>query len=78
MAAGIASAAAASGTAATAGDYTITVTGRDVAGQTVSVKTEIAGRVDRVDLSGDEPILVIGGVQVPLNNVKAITGSATP
>ena len=66
------------GQTAPAGDYTITVTGRDVAGQPVSVKTEIAGRVDRVDLSGDEPILVIGGVQVPLKNVKSITGSATP
>ena len=66
------------GQTAPAGDYTITVTGRDVAGQTVSVKTEIAGRVDRVDLSGDEPILVIGGVQVPLKTVKSITGSATP
>jgi flagellar basal-body rod modification protein FlgD len=66
------------GQTAPAGDYTITVTGRDVAGQPVSVKTEIAGRVDRVDLSGDEPILVIGGVQVPLKTVKSITGSATP
>jgi flagellar basal-body rod modification protein FlgD len=66
------------GQTAPAGDYTITVTGRDVAGQPVSVKTEIAGRVGSVDLSGDEPILVIGGVQVPLKTVKSITGSATP
>jgi flagellar basal-body rod modification protein FlgD len=68
----------ATGQTAPAGDYTITVTGRDVAGQTVSVKTEIAGRVSSVDLSGEEPVLLVGGVQVPLKNVKAITGSATP
>ena len=34
------------GQVAPPGDYTITVVGRDVAGQTVSVKTEISGRVD--------------------------------
>jgi flagellar basal-body rod modification protein FlgD len=65
------------GQAAPAGDYTITVTGRDVAGQTVSVKTEIAGRVDSVDMSGDEPVLMIGGVQVPLKTVKSIAGAGS-
>ena len=60
------------GQVAPPGDYTITVVGRDVAGQTVSVKTEISGRVDSVDMSGDEPLLNIGAVQVPLKNVKTL------
>lgn len=65
------------GTAAPAGDYTITVVARDAAGQSVSVKTEIAGRVDSVDMSGDEPVLKIGDVEVPLKNVKTIAGAAS-
>jgi flagellar basal-body rod modification protein FlgD len=54
------------------GNYTITVTGRDVSGQPVSVKTEVTGRVDSVDMSGDSPVLVIGATRVPLENVKTI------
>jgi flagellar basal-body rod modification protein FlgD len=57
------------------GDYTITVTGRDVSGQAVTIKTEIAGKVDSVDMAGDDPVLLIGGVQVPLSNVKTISRS---
>ena len=60
------------GQAAPAGDYTITAVARDVAGQSVSVKTEISGRVDSVDLSGEEPILIIGAVEVPLKNVRTV------
>lgn len=60
------------GTLAPDGDYTIVVTGRDTAGQTVSVKTEVAGQVESVDLSGDTPQLVIGSARVPLTKVKAI------
>jgi flagellar basal-body rod modification protein FlgD len=59
------------------GDYTITVTGRDLSGQAVTVKTEISGRVDSVDMAGDDPVLVLGGVRVPLPNVKTISRSGT-
>jgi flagellar basal-body rod modification protein FlgD len=59
------------------GDYTITVTGRDVSGQSVAVKTEISGRVDSVDMAGDEPVLVLGGVRVPMTNIKTISRTAT-
>jgi flagellar basal-body rod modification protein FlgD len=44
----------------------------DSSGQGVSVKTEISGRVDSVDMTGDAPQLVIGSVRVPLANVKTI------
>jgi flagellar basal-body rod modification protein FlgD len=60
------------GTTAPDGDYTITVTGRDAAGQTVSIKTEVTGKVQAVDTSGDTPLLVIGSTRVPLANVKSI------
>jgi flagellar basal-body rod modification protein FlgD len=57
------------------GDYTMTVTGRDLSGQAVTIKTEISGRVDSVDMAGEDPVLVLGGVRVPLPNVKAISRS---
>jgi flagellar basal-body rod modification protein FlgD len=60
------------GTAAPDGDYIITVTAIDTSGQGVSVKTEIAGRVDSVDMTGDAPQLVIGSVRVPLSSVKTL------
>jgi flagellar basal-body rod modification protein FlgD len=64
------------GLPAAEGDYTITVTGRDVSAQPVTVNTEISGRVDSVDLSGNDPVLVLGAVRVPLANVKAIGGAS--
>jgi flagellar basal-body rod modification protein FlgD len=65
------------GTLAPDGDYTITVAGRDAAGQSVAVKTEVAGRVDSVDMSGDAPVLIIGSARVPLANVKTISWPAS-
>jgi len=60
------------GTTAPDGDYTITVAALDSSGQGVSVKTEIAGRVDAVDMTGDTPQLVIGSIRVPLASVKTL------
>lgn len=64
------------GALAPEGDYTLTVTGRDVSGQTVAVKTEVSGVVDSVDLSGDGPVLVVGASRVPLASVKSIARPA--
>jgi flagellar basal-body rod modification protein FlgD len=64
------------GLPAPSGNYTITVAARDMSGQSVSVKTEIAGRVDSVDMAGDSPVLVVGSTRVPLENVKTIDRSA--
>lgn len=58
------------------GAYTISVTARDAAGQTVRVNTEVVGNVDGVDLSGDAPVLHVGAAQVPLKNVKMIIDPA--
>jgi flagellar basal-body rod modification protein FlgD len=38
----------------------------------VPVKTEISGRVDAVDMTGDTPQLVIGSIRVPLGSVKTL------
>jgi flagellar basal-body rod modification protein FlgD len=64
-----------SGTIAPDGDYTLQITARDAAGQAVSVKTEIAGRVDSVDLTQEPPVLTIGNAQVPLTSIKSLRGT---
>jgi flagellar basal-body rod modification protein FlgD len=60
------------GTQAIGGNYRISVSARDASGQNVSVKTEISGRVESVDVSDNEPVLVIGSNRVPLGNVRSI------
>ena len=65
------------GATAPEGDYTVTVAALDASGQGVSVKTEVSGRVDSVDMTGDTPQLVIGSIRVPLASVKTV-GLASP
>jgi flagellar basal-body rod modification protein FlgD len=66
------------GAAAPEGNYTISsIAALDASGQGVSVKTEVSGRVDSVDITGDVPQLVIGSIRIPMANVKTI-GSASP
>jgi flagellar basal-body rod modification protein FlgD len=65
------------GTAAPDGDYTITVAALDASGQGVSVKTEVSGVVDAVDMTGEAPQLVIGSIRVPMANVRAIRLAGT-
>ncbi len=60
------------GTLAPEGDYTIGITARDATGQGMTVKTEIVGLVDGVDLTGATPVLTVGSVRVPIANVKSI------
>ena len=64
------------GTKAPDGDYTISVSARDPAGQGVSVKTEVSGQVDSVDMSGGTTVLVVGSSRVPLANVRSISRPA--
>ncbi len=64
------------GAPAADGEYTITVTGKDVSGQPFTVKTEVTGRVDSVDMSTDEPVLLIGGTRILLRNVKTLSRPA--
>ncbi len=60
------------GLQAPAGDYTITVTGRDATGQGLAISTEMRGIVDSVDLTGDTPVLVIGTMRIPLGSVRSM------
>jgi flagellar basal-body rod modification protein FlgD len=58
------------------GEFTLKIDAQDASGQPVTVSTEISGKVDAVDLSGDVPILKVGGLSVALDKVKTLTRSA--
>ena len=65
------------GTTAPPGDYTIQISARDASGQNVSVKTEIVGRVESVDVTDSDPVLLIGSNRVPLTKVRGISWPAS-
>jgi flagellar basal-body rod modification protein FlgD len=54
------------------GKYTISITGKDASGQTVSVPTEVEGLVDSVDLTQTPPVLSMGGQNYTLDKVKRV------
>src|SRR5436309_3239549 len=54
------------------GNYTISITGKDASGQTVSVPTEVEGLVDSVDLNQTPPVLSMGGQDYTLDKIKRV------
>jgi flagellar basal-body rod modification protein FlgD len=54
------------------GNYTISITGKDTAGQTVAIPTEIEGVVDSVDLTKNPPELSVGGQNFTVDKVKRV------
>lgn len=59
------------------GNYTITVTGKDTAGQTVAIPSEIEGVVDSVDLTKTPPELMVGGQAFTLDKIKRVVRPST-
>jgi|SRR5262245_2599754 len=59
------------------GNYTISITGKDTAGQTVAIPTEIEGTVDSVDLTKTPPELKVGGQAFTLDKIKRVVRSTT-
>ncbi len=62
----------ANGQTAPDGQYSIVVAAKDANGQAMITKSEIAGVVDAVDVTGDSPILQIGSIYLPVTAVKSI------
>ncbi len=54
------------------GNYTLTATAKDSAGNTVAVTTSVAGVVNSVDLTQSPPLLSIGGQTFTVNQVESI------
>lgn len=54
------------------GNYSITISAKDSNGNNVPVQTQISGTVTGVDLSGSEPVLIVGGSEVKLSSVQSV------
>lgn len=54
------------------GTYTIKVDAVDATGTKITVDTKVSGTVDSVDLSGTEPVLLVGTSRVPVSTVQNI------
>ena len=61
----------------TDGSYKLNVSAVDAAGQTVSTTVRSQGTVSEVDLTGDEPTLMIGAMSVPLSQATLISDAST-
>jgi flagellar basal-body rod modification protein FlgD len=55
------------------GQYKMTATGADTAGNTVAVSTQIQGVVNSVDLTQSPPLLSINGQTYTISQIKSIT-----
>jgi len=63
------------GSKAPDGEYTITIDAKNVAGESVTAKTQIGGIVDGVDFTSSIPMLKIGSISVPIDKVKSVVRS---
>ena len=59
------------------GSYTLSISGKDASGQTVSIPTEIEGVVDSVDITKSPPLLSIGGANYTLDKIKRVVRPTT-
>jgi flagellar basal-body rod modification protein FlgD len=55
------------------GPYQISIDARDANGAYITVRTQMAGTVDGVDFSGDEPFLLIGGSRISMGSVLSVS-----
>jgi flagellar basal-body rod modification protein FlgD len=59
------------------GIYTLSATGKDASGNSVSISTEVQGMVDSVDLTASPPLLLIGGQTYTTDKVKRVVRTIT-
>ena len=55
------------------GAYTISFDLKNTSGNSVLAKTEVSGKVDEVDLSGETPYLKVGNVSIPVSSVQSVS-----
>ncbi len=65
------------GSLATSGQYTLNVNATNDQNETVNVTTSVSGTVDGVDMSGSEPVLLVGGKEVKLTDVISVRQKVT-
>ena len=61
------------------GTYSINIQARNSNGQLIDVATDMTGEVTGVDLTGSEPVLIVGSARVNMSAVLSVRAkSATP
>ena len=65
-----------SGGTATAGNYTIAVSGNDSSGSAVTITTAVSGTVTAVDFSGTTPMLTVGGQSISAYDVTEVSSGS--
>jgi flagellar basal-body rod modification protein FlgD len=60
------------GTVYTSGYFTMSVDARDADGGYINVTTEMGGTVTGVDLSGSEPVLLVGEARIALSSITSV------
>jgi flagellar basal-body rod modification protein FlgD len=60
------------------GSYTIKIDAQDSEGMPVTTSTDFSGTVTGVDLSGSEPLLLVGSTYLKVNQIKGIVQQTTP
>ena len=48
------------------------VQAKDASGQTVPIGTSFSGIVDQVDVSGDEPLLLVGATLITMDQIRSV------
>lgn len=59
------------------GSYTIQITALDGAGAPVKTSTDFSGTVSGVDLTGDQPLLLVGSTYLTINQIKGVVRPTT-
>lgn len=68
----------ANGNALPDGAYTLSIGAQDIDGEPVGVDVGGIGLVTGVDLSADQPSLIMGGLTVPVSSARSITAPPPP
>lgn len=65
------------GSVAPGGTYTLSIAATNSSGVAVNIATETVGIVQGVDLSGDEPVLLVNGREIRLDQIRSVKLPAT-
>lgn len=60
------------GGVAPAGSYKIVINAKDATGQPLNIGTSFSGVVDQVDVSGEEPLLLVGATLITMDQVRSV------
>ena len=54
------------------GSYKIVITAKDASGQALDIGTSFSGVVDQADVSGEEPLLLVGATLITMDQIRSV------